>query len=105
MALGVNGSCLTAIGNDYGFDQAFSRQVEALGRAGDVAVGMSTSGNSPNILQGRATAKRMGLRTIAMTGQTGGKLRGCGDVDSCICTPTNENHRIHTRPTLTDHAT
>src|SRR5260370_30555612 len=59
IALGVNGSCLTAIGNDYGFDQAFSRQVEALGRAGDVAVGMSTSGNSPNILQGLATAKRM----------------------------------------------
>ena len=94
MALAVNGSCLTAIGNDYGFDQAFSRQVEALGRAGDVAVGISTSGNSPNILQGLATAKRMGLRTIAMTGQTGGKLRSCGDVDSCICAPTDETPRI-----------
>jgi D-sedoheptulose 7-phosphate isomerase len=94
MALGVNGSCLTAIGNDYGFEQIFSRQLEALGRTGDVAVGISTSGNSPNILQGLATAKRMGLRTIAMTGQTGGKLRCCRDVDSCIYAPTDETPRI-----------
>jgi D-sedoheptulose 7-phosphate isomerase len=94
IALGVNGSCLTAIGNDYGFEQVFARQVEALGRAGDVVVGISTSGHSPNILQGLTTAKRMGLRTIAMTGQTGGKLRGCGDVDSCICAPTDETPRI-----------
>jgi D-sedoheptulose 7-phosphate isomerase len=94
IALGVNGSCLTAIGNDYGFEQAFSRQVEALGRAGDVAVGISTSGNSPNILQGLATAKRMGLRTVALAGQTGGKLRGSASVDSCICAPTGETARI-----------
>jgi D-sedoheptulose 7-phosphate isomerase len=94
IALGVNGSCLTAIGNDYGFEQAFSRQVEALGRAGDVAVGISTSGNSPNILQGLATAKKMGLGTIALTGQTGGKLSGSENVDSCICAPTDETPRI-----------
>ena len=60
IALGVNGSSLTAIGNDYGFEQIFARQVEALGRAGDVAVGISTSGNSPNVLQGLATAKKNG---------------------------------------------
>jgi D-sedoheptulose 7-phosphate isomerase len=94
IALGVNGSCLTAIGNDYGFEQAFSRQVEALGRAGDVAVGISTSGNSPNILEGLATAKKMGLGTIALTGQTGGKLRGSKNLDSCICAPTDETPRI-----------
>lgn len=94
IALGVNGSCLTAIGNDYGFEQAFSRQVEALGRAGDVAVGISTSGKSPNILQGLATAKRMGLRTVALAGQTGGKLSGSENVDSCICAPTVETARI-----------
>ena len=94
IALGVNGSCLTAIGNDYGFAQAFSRQVEALGRAGDVAVGISTSGNSPNILEGLATAKKMGLGTIALTGQTGGKLRGSENVDSCICAPTDGTPRI-----------
>ena len=94
IALGVNGSCLTAIANDYGFEQAFSRQVEALGRAGDVAVGISTSGESPNILRGLATAKRMGLRTVALAGQTGGKLSGSENVDSCICAPTGETARI-----------
>lgn len=94
IALGVNGSCLTAIGNDYGFDQAFSRQVEALGRAGDVAVGISTSGNSPNVLQGLAAAKKMGLRTIALTGKGGGRLRGSENVDSCICASTDETPRI-----------
>jgi len=94
IALGVNGSCLTAIGNDFGFEHAFSRQVEALGRAGDVAVGISTSGNSPNILQGLATAKRMGLRTVALAGQTGGKLKGSENVDSCICAPIGETARI-----------
>ncbi len=104
IALGVNGSCLTAIGNDYGFDQAFSRQVEALGRVGDVAVGISTSGTSPNILEGLATAKKMGLRTIALTGQTGGKLRGSGDVDSCISAPTDETPRIQECHILIGHA-
>ncbi|HEY1471149.1 MAG TPA: D-sedoheptulose 7-phosphate isomerase [Candidatus Acidoferrum sp.] len=94
IALGVNGSCLTAIGNDYGFDQAFSRQIEALGRAGDVAVGISTSGNSPNVLQGLTAAKKMGLRTIVLTGKTGGKLTGSENVDSCICAPTDETARI-----------
>ena len=94
IALGVNGSCLTAIGNDYGFEQAFSRQLEALGRAGDVAMGISTSGKSPNILHGLATAKRMGLRTVALAGQTGGKLSGSENVDSCICAPTGETARI-----------
>jgi D-sedoheptulose 7-phosphate isomerase len=94
IALGVNGSCLTAIGNDDGFEQVFSRQVEALGRAGDVAVGISTSGKSPNILQGLATAKRMGLRTVALAGQTGGKLSGSENVDSCICAPSGETARI-----------
>jgi D-sedoheptulose 7-phosphate isomerase len=94
IALGVNGSCLTAIANDYGFEQAFSRQVEALGRAGDVAVGISTSGESPNILRGLATAKRMGLRTVALAGQTGGKLSGSENVDSCICAPSGETARI-----------
>jgi D-sedoheptulose 7-phosphate isomerase len=94
IALGVNGSCLTAIGNDYGFEQAFSRQVEALGRAGDVAVGISTSGSSRNVLLGLATAKKMGLRTIALAGQGGGKLRGSENVDCCICAPSNETPRV-----------
>jgi D-sedoheptulose 7-phosphate isomerase len=94
VALGVNGSCLTAIGNDYGFNYTFSRQVEALGRVGDVAIGISTSGNSPNVLQAMATAKKMDLRTIALTGQPGGKLQNSRDIACCICVPTNKTPRI-----------
>jgi D-sedoheptulose 7-phosphate isomerase len=94
IALGVNGSSLTAIGNDYGFERVFARQVEALGRAGDVAVGISTSGNSPNVLQGLATAKKKGLLTVALTGKGGGELKGFESVDNCICAPADETPRI-----------
>jgi len=92
LALSVNTSCVTAIGNDYGFEVVFARQIEALGRAGDVAIGISTSGNSPNVLQGLATAKKMGLHTVALTGATGGKLKNA--VDHCICAPSNATPRI-----------
>jgi D-sedoheptulose 7-phosphate isomerase len=92
LALSVNTSCVTAIGNDYGFDLVFTRQIEALGRPGDVAMGISTSGNSPNILRAFAVAKQMGMSTVALTGATGGKLRGA--VDHCICVPSNETPRI-----------
>jgi D-sedoheptulose 7-phosphate isomerase len=92
LALSVNTSCVTAIGNDYGFDVVFARQIEALGRAGDIAIGISTSGNSRNVLQGVATAKKMGLHTVALTGATGGKLKSA--VDHCICAPSNETPRI-----------
>src|SRR6185295_16806570 len=61
LALSVNTSCVTAIGNDYGFDVVFARQIEALGRPGDVAVGISTSGNSPNVLCGLKAAKEKGI--------------------------------------------
>jgi len=61
LALSVNTSAVTAIGNDYGFDLVFARQIEALGRSGDVAIGISTSGNSPNVLQGVAVAKKDGV--------------------------------------------
>src|SRR5208337_1892826 len=73
LALSVNTSCVTAIGNDYGFDRVFSRQIEALARAGDVAIGISTSGNPPNVLSGLSVAKAMGLHTVALTGCPGGK--------------------------------
>src|SRR5256712_8943058 len=66
LALSVNTSCVTAIGNDYGFDFVFSRQIEALGRSGDVAIGISTSGNSPHVLQGLVTARKIGLYTVAL---------------------------------------
>src|ERR1700757_4970217 len=75
LALSVNTSCLTAIGNDYGFDFIFSRQIEALGRPGDVAIGISTSGNSRNVLRALSVAQELGLHTVAFTGSTGGKLK------------------------------
>lgn len=92
LALSVNSSCVTAIGNDYGFDRVFSRQLEALARPGDIAIGISTSGDSLNVLNGMSTAKRMGLHTIALTGRTGGSLRQ--SVDHCICIPSSETPRI-----------
>src|SRR5216683_6910709 len=92
LALSVNTSCVTAIGNDYGFDQVFSRQIEALARRGDVAIGISTSGNSSNVLHAVSTARKMGLHTIALTGSSGGNLRN--SVDHCICVPSNESPRI-----------
>ncbi len=92
LALSVNTSALTAIGNDYGFDQVFSRQIEALGSKGDVAIGISTSGNSPNVLQGLATARKMGLHTVAFTGGSGGKMMGAAD--HRICAPSKETPRI-----------
>jgi len=101
LALSVNPSSVTAIGNDYGFDLVFSRQVEALGRAGDVAIGISTSGNSPNVIRGLLAAKEIGLHTIALTGCIGGKLRNA--VDHCICVPSNETPRIQECHILVGH--
>jgi D-sedoheptulose 7-phosphate isomerase len=92
LALSVNASCVTAIGNDYGFDLVFARQIQALGRPGDVAIGISTSGNSPNVLQGVSAAQKMGIHTVALTSQEGGELKSL--VDYCICVPSNETPRI-----------
>jgi D-sedoheptulose 7-phosphate isomerase len=83
---------VTAIGNDYGYDQVFARQLEALARSGDVALGISTSGNSPNVIAGLSTAKGLGLHTVALTGRTGGRL--LKNVDYCICVPSDETPRI-----------
>jgi D-sedoheptulose 7-phosphate isomerase len=92
MALSVNTSCVTAIGNDYGFDRVFARQIEAFGRPGDVAIGISTSGNSSNTLTGLETARRLGMCTVALTGASGGKMKGVAEV--CICAPSEEAPRI-----------
>ena len=92
LALSVNTSCITAIGNDYGFDLVFSRQIEALGRRGDVAVGISTSGQSQNVLQAVVTARKMGLGTVGLTGSNGSMLASA--VDHCICVPSSETPRI-----------
>ena len=72
LALSTDTSILTALGNDYGFDRVFARQVEAHGEAGDIALGITTSGNSPNVLRALEEANRRGLVTIALTGRGGG---------------------------------
>jgi D-sedoheptulose 7-phosphate isomerase len=92
LALNVNTSCITAIGNDYGFDLVFSRQLEALARSGDVAVGISTSGQSPNIIRAMSTARKMGLHTVGLTGSGGRGLKDA--VEHCICVPSTETPRI-----------
>jgi D-sedoheptulose 7-phosphate isomerase len=74
IALTTDSSILTSIGNDFSFDDIFLKQIQALGQPGDVALGISTSGNSPNVLKAIEEAKGMGLRTAALTGGTGGKL-------------------------------
>jgi D-sedoheptulose 7-phosphate isomerase len=92
LALSVNTSAITAIGNDYSFDLVFARQIEALGRPGDVAIGISTSGDSANVLEAVTVAKKLGLYTVAMTGASGGRLKTT--VDYCLCAPSNETPRI-----------
>ncbi len=101
LALTVDTSCLTAIGNDHGFDQIFARQIEALARPGDVAIGISTSGNSPNVISGLLAAKKLGLKTVALTGESGGKLRSI--VDHCIFAPSQKTPRIQECHSLIGH--
>jgi D-sedoheptulose 7-phosphate isomerase len=101
LSLTVNSSCLTAIGNDYSYDQVFSRQIEGLGRKGDVCVGISTSGNSANVIAGLRTARQVGLTTIGMTGKTGGNL--CSETDICLCVPSDQTPRIQEAHILLGH--
>lgn len=92
VALTTDSSALTAIGNDLGFDQLFARQVEALGRPGDVAIGISTSGRSPNILLGLKQARAMGLVAAALTGKDGGELPPLAD--PLLKVPSSRTSRI-----------
>lgn len=101
LALGANVSEVTACGNDFGFDQVFARQIEALGRAGDVAIAISTSGKSPNIVAAVRAAKELGLFTVALTGESGGELRGL--VDLLIAVPSRTTARIQEMHSLLGH--
>jgi D-sedoheptulose 7-phosphate isomerase len=92
IALTTDTSALTAIGNDFGFDSLFARQVEALCRAGDLAIGISTSGNSENVIRGLQAAKTAGAVTVAFTGEGGGRL--AGQVDHGIFIPSQTTARI-----------
>src|SRR5262245_12983854 len=80
VALTADSAVVTAIGNDYGYDQVFARQIEALGDKGDVAVGISTSGRSPNVLTALGVAKARGLTTVALTGRDGGPMATAADI-------------------------
>jgi D-sedoheptulose 7-phosphate isomerase len=92
IALACDPSIVTSIGNDYDFQEIFSRQVRAFGRKGDVVIAISTSGNSPNVLRGVEAAKPLGLLTIALTGKDGGKLASM--VDYAFVVPSNSTPRI-----------
>ncbi|HEX29597.1 TPA: D-sedoheptulose 7-phosphate isomerase [Candidatus Poribacteria bacterium] len=92
IALNTNSSVITAIGNDYDFTLSFSRQVEALVKEGDVAVGISTSGNSSNVIYALKRASELGAKTIALTGKTGGMLASVADL--AIIVPSDDTPRI-----------
>jgi len=100
-ALTVNTSSLTAIGNDYAFERIFARQVEALGNPGDVAIRISTSGNSPNVIEAIRAAKKKGMSTIGLTGAEGGRLKN--EVDYCICVTSKDTPRIQEAHILIGH--
>jgi D-sedoheptulose 7-phosphate isomerase len=92
VALTTDSSALTAIGNDFGFDQLFARQVRALGRAGDVAVGISTSGKSRNVILGLEAARELGMVPAALAGRDGGDLPGLAD--PLLVVPSHTTARI-----------
>jgi D-sedoheptulose 7-phosphate isomerase len=94
IALTTDTSILTAIANDYDFDQIFSKQVEALARPEDVVLGISTSGNSPNILRALETAQKVGSRAIGLTGGSGGKMQEDGVADMVFCVSSHDTPRI-----------
>lgn len=92
LALSTDTSILTAVGNDYGFDTVFRRQIEALAVTGDLVVGLSTSGNSPNVLQALELAREKGCRTVGLLGKDGGTIRNVCDL--ALIVPSNDTPRI-----------
>ena len=100
-ALHCNTSFLTAVSNDYGFDSVYARLLNASGKKGDVLVAISTSGNSPNILNACAEAKEMGIVTIGMTGESGGKMKE--EVDILLNIPSTDTPRIQEAHILVGH--
>jgi D-sedoheptulose 7-phosphate isomerase len=101
VALTTDTSVLTCVANDYSYNDIFSRQIEALGRSGDVLVGISTSGNSDNVIQALKTAREMGLITIAMLGKDGGITKKL--VDHSLIIPSNSTARIQEMHILIGH--
>jgi D-sedoheptulose 7-phosphate isomerase len=91
LALGTNSSAISAIGNDYGFDQVFARELQAIAQPGDVFIPISTSGNSANILAAAEVAKQRGIATVGWTGESGGKLKALCE---CIRIPSTDTARV-----------
>ena len=100
-ALHVNSSYMTAVANDYSYDVVYSRMVEACGRKGDVLVGITTSGNSKNILAAMEMAKKQGMVTVGMTGKSGGKMNDCCDI--MLRVPSTDTPRIQESHILIGH--
>jgi D-sedoheptulose 7-phosphate isomerase len=101
IALTTDSSILTAVSNDFSFEECFARQVQALAIANDILIGISTSGRSPNILRAFASARALGCYTAAFTGRTGGDL--AGKVDSLIAVPSEDTPRIQESHSLIGH--
>lgn len=102
MALTTDGSILTGIGNDYGNTRIFARQIEALGRGGDMLLALSTSGRSPNVLEALRAARALGMGTIGFTGQAGEAMAGLCDI--CIHVPSASTPRIQEGHAVLGHA-
>ena len=100
-ALHVNSSYMTAVANDYGYEATYARMVEAAGKEGDVLIGISTSGNSPNVVRAMKKAKEIGMFTVGFTGENGGKMKGICDV--MICIPSEDTPRIQEAHILIGH--
>ena len=100
-ALHVNTSYLTAVANDYSYDEIFSRLVKAKGQKGDVLIGLSTSGNSPNIIKAFETARNLGVITIGLTGESGGKMNKLSDL--IVRIPSTDTPRIQEAHILVGH--
>ena len=100
-ALHVNSSYMTAVANDYGYETTYARMVEATGRKGDVLIGISTSGNSPNVVKAMQKAKEIGMLTVGFTGKDGGKMKDICDI--MICVPSVDTPRIQEAHILIGH--
>ncbi len=101
IALTTDTSALTAIGNDYGYDRVFDRQVESLANKGDVIIGISTSGNSKNVISALALGQEMGCKTVGLTGRTGGSMNEVCDIN--IIVPSDNTPRIQEMHILFGH--
>jgi D-sedoheptulose 7-phosphate isomerase len=100
IALATNGSAISAIANDYGFNQIFSRELEAVAKPGDLYVPITTSGNSENIIESLKVSRKLGLLTVCFTGQSGGLAKNYCE---CICVPSTETARIQEAHILLGH--